>query len=182
MKLIMLENFISKLGFVHDRTIRSYGNSININVSDMKDGTKRIKGTVTMKMGVNEVEAIDFESYLTQSDSILRFRSKYRIISFGGNNKLKPIAEGIYMPASYSNEIKYEDVFAIFEQDKKSILPPKSKLLVHKENGSITQVYSVSKKYNFDKGISDSFPLLNMNNEQIADSVNLACGGKYIRR
>jgi len=182
MELVTLKNFVLKLGFICNRTKCSHGNSIDINVVNMKDGTKKITGTVTMKMGVNEVEVITFESYLTQKDSLLRFKSKYRIIGFGGNNKLKRITEGVYMPASYSNEITTEDVFAIFEQERKSILNPKSKLLVHKENGNMTQVYYVSKNYKFENGISDNFTLLNMKDQQIADSVNLACGVRSGKR
>lgn len=176
MDLIILKNFVLKLGFISERIKCSQGNNIDINVSNMNDGVKKINGTVTMKIGVNEVEVITFETYLTKCDSLMKFKSKYRMISFGGNNKLKDLGDGVYMPASYSNEIKTEDVFAIFKQDRKGILGAKRKLLVHKQNDNIMEVYSVSKDYQFVNGISDNFTLLNMKNQQVAEEVNYICG------
>lgn len=171
----ILEIFILKLGFVHRRNQYSFGNSIKINITN----EDKIKGTVTMDMGKGVIEKIELESCLSQLDSLLKFKSKYRIKTY---QDLSLIEAEEYMDKTESemeDMLETEDTFAIISQ--KIISPtinPNNKLLVHKVDGGIYRVYSVGKKYRFEDGVSDSFTLLNMSNKLTANSVNQACGLK----
>ena len=151
MNIHILKTFISKLDFIFKRTGHIYNNDFEINILFIDNGTHKINGTVVIKNKNEESEVIPFETKPCQSEDVLTFESIYQIAD-------KLLSE--------------VDSFAIVNKEEKSYYTPKTKYLIHSVNGNINQAYEVNKKYTFEKGISENFIKINMNNKEIVNSIN----------
>ena len=110
----------------------------------------------------NQEELIAFESQIIKTDDLLIFKSKYR---YDANNQEENNDNHTY-------EKEEVNTFAIVKSEKKNLFGPKLKYLLHLVNNNLEKIYVVSKKYQFENGISENFTLLSMKEKELIDDIN----------
>ena len=145
MNEIILKSYISNLSFVSEKIKLQCINNSEIKLLNYKPENNIIRGTINLTYKSEETETVFFEIKIIKTPEILMFKSKYQ------------------------NEGRIEfakDTYAI-SNDPHPFLGNKTKIIVHVVDSQIIEAYCVGRRHNFENGISDSLPKLNLNNKEI---------------
>lgn len=172
MNINILKTYISRLGFVSERTKFSHNGGCEINITNVGSENHKIEGTVVIKISPSESEVIYFETQLVESPDLLIFKSNYHTNTYKVKQNPNYMGTNEYPIRTETKISETVDTFAIVNKEMRYFFSPKTKFILHLVDGKVNQVYCVSMKYNFNNGLSENFTRLNMNNKDIINDIN----------
>lgn len=139
-----LKSYLMELKFVEQL---KNNNNCELDILNYMDDLSHISGV--FRFGNDK--QIPFETDIIKDDNFWAFKTIYQI-----NGKI-------------FNE---KDVFALVKERVSQYFNSKSKLLIHLADNEIVQAYRVGKKHTLDRGISENYGMMNMNNRDVINQLN----------
>lgn len=152
MKMDTVASYLSKVGFIHKRSIYDRRGKSELSILDLETANNidKVNGKVIIDIAPRESEVIFFQAQLILDSSSIVIRSNYKNVSFRGKTKPSFMGNGEYQESLESPKLETIDSFNLIKRGAK-------KYLVHFIDGLPADIIKVPILYGLETGILPEF-------------------------